>query len=404
MALEWLFVISLTLAPIYAFASGGLQIAHIVMGLYCLGRLVSVRPAFGAPETALSFLCVVIIIREWTATNFGYGSGSGLMEFLYVAFGLLILLCVRTSDLNRLAGAAAWGVWGGAIVALVGVAATDGLSIRGVSIDRAIGTFNNPNQLAYFALLNSCLAMVLWLSGHMRTLTTIVLHVMMAILSMVALSKAGLIAQMAVSAIFLWYIVSKYSSNHWGTIVVLLSGAGVVLAVAAGFFDQFLFVQRLASTGSEADDGFLSRGYAVWLDGSWTSFLFGLGQEGVLLKFGHEVHSTFASFFGKYGAIGGTLFLSFVGGWFHRTKSNFGWTGIGLTFLPVALYGLTHNGSRFMLFWVLVALVGSLKAAHGSVRCYPLRVGQRSLAHNRIGDGALPGGGGGGSLGHERLL
>ena len=50
------------------------------------------------------------------------------------------------------------------------------------------------------------------------------------------------------------------------------------------------------------------------------------------------------------------IFLGiFVTGW------SFGFIGIFLINLPPMLYGITHNGIRFTIFWILISLTLSQK-------------------------------------------
>jgi hypothetical protein len=58
----------------------------------------------------------------------------------------------------------------------------------------------------------------------------------------------------------------------------------------------------------------------------------------------------------KYGVIGLGLFLTFWYLWFRRTLAEFGLLGVLLINVPASFYGITHNGSRFAIFWLLIGL------------------------------------------------
>ena len=138
------------------------------------------------------------------------------------------------------------------------------------------------------------------------------------------------------------------------TVVVLLAGYWIYTTEV---LDDYLFVQRLEGIGGQRDDSLERRGYSVYFDGTVSTFLFGLGQLGAVYKnHNREIHSTIFSFFANYGVIGGTLFLSFIILWLRRIWQILGAKGIAMVAAPIMLYGITHNGSRFAIFWVIVAV------------------------------------------------
>jgi hypothetical protein len=120
--------------------------------------------------------------------------------------------------------------------------------------------------------------------------------------------------------------------------------------------DQYSFVQRIESIDSQSDNSLQGRGYTLFLNGSALTLIGGFGFTKTLSIVGHEVHSTLFSFFTYYGVIGGVLFLVFNIFWVRRVWKDMGAVGVALVVLPVVFYGLTHNGSRFAIFWLLLAL------------------------------------------------
>jgi hypothetical protein len=70
----------------------------------------------------------------------------------------------------------------------------------------------------------------------------------------------------------------------------------------------------------------------------------------------HELHSSLATLFFCYGIVGILLFLRFLWG----TMSGAGiraWVIVGAGLA----YGMTHQGLRFRLLWVLLAMVAALR-------------------------------------------
>src|SRR5690606_30754675 len=80
-----------------------------------------------------------------------------------------------------------------------------------------------------------------------------------------------------------------------------------------------------------------------------------LGKQNINDIVGHEVHSTFASVLNDYGLIGFILLASAVVKWARALWRRFGLTGLFCLTAPSLLYGITHNGTRFTIFWLLFA-------------------------------------------------
>jgi hypothetical protein len=123
-----------------------------------------------------------------------------------------------------------------------------------------------------------------------------------------------------------------------------------------GALNKFHFVERLQSIGEDSDDNLTERGYRSPFQHGAVGFLVGLGDERVKDIVGHEVHSTFWSYLMKYGVVGLGLFLTFWYLWIRRTMAEFGLLGVLLINMPASIYGITHNGSRFAIFWLMIGL------------------------------------------------
>jgi hypothetical protein len=83
-------------------------------------------------------------------------------------------------------------------------------------------------------------------------------------------------------------------------------------------------------------------------EGAYTRFKSDIGS--------HELHSSLGTLFFSYGIVGTSLFASFG----FILLRGAGLRGV-LQVIPAALYGLTHQGLRFTLLWVLLATVASAK-------------------------------------------
>jgi hypothetical protein len=106
---------------------------------------------------------------------------------------------------------------------------------------------------------------------------------------------------------------------------------------------------------SESDSSLESRGYFILLEGNAFNALFGMGGAEVERVLGHEVHSTLASVASIFGFVGLRLFVGVLSIWASRIYRHFGFIGLVCIVGAPMLYGITHNGTRFVVFWVLFA-------------------------------------------------
>jgi len=111
--------------------------------------------------------------------------------------------------------------------------------------------------------------------------------------------------------------------------------------------------KRLESIGMDNDDSLEGRGYNRIFDYP-EYWIFGAG-EGEYTRFEGfqlEMHSTLGNIQASYGLIGLCLFLCFL---FLTIRKDL--SGSWYIILFIMTYGLTHNGIRNSLFWILIALI-----------------------------------------------
>jgi hypothetical protein len=180
------------------------------------------------------------------------------------------------------------------------------------------------------------------------------------LMSIVSLSKAAMVANFVVLPFVLQSILRFRWYFFWGVVTVC---ALVLLTLyLQGELAEYLFVQRLGGMVSEEDSSLAARGYYALQGASGLQLLFGLVTRGVLDVVGHEVHSTLASALSNYGVVGLLLFASALLIWAYYLLRDHGVFGLLSVAAPAMLYGLTHNGARFAIFWVLFA--ASMAATH----------------------------------------
>lgn len=223
---------------------------------------------------------------------------------------------------------------------------------------RQIGFLNNPNQLGYYSLL--ILAFLMFFSSKLKIRFSwfILAMVGSVILILASLSKAAIVSMVG---LFVFYLfannINKKLKKKFVVYLVLFSTLVFAVYKATDFFQENQLVnsvqERIDSIGNDADDNLEGRGYdrlynnpEYWLTGA------GEGAYYRFSKSNFELHSTLGNLLISYGIVGLTLFALMV--LFALRNDRFRSAYIVL-FLMV--YGLTHNGVRNSLLWILLALI-----------------------------------------------
>ncbi|HPH64350.1 MAG TPA: hypothetical protein PLF40_01325, partial [Kofleriaceae bacterium] len=230
--------------------------------------------------------------------------------------------------------------------------------------------FNNPNQLGYYAILSASLLFLGQVRGWLSTMQAVVGTVACTYLALISASKAALVCIVLV-------IVIGMLSRIRTIIVTALVFSAFVLVV-----EPYTHVIERATNRVQNDEtaGFFEeRGYdritqhpEYWLLGSGEG---GYRRYAGLSVIGsHELHSSAGTLFFCYGIVGTLLFLAFLG----RVVVGAG-LQTALLLAPAAAYGLSHQGLRFTLLWVLMACVVAIKEARRQTRIDALALHQAAL-------------------------
>ena len=227
----------------------------------------------------------------------------------------------------------------------------------GIDLFRNTGTFNNPNQLAYWALLSMAILVILK-RDRPFTLLDLALFGMLYYLQTLSLSKAGLI----VSALMAPLILFVPNMPGTGRMIGLFAILAFLVTQAMDpetlqrrltQIDQFTaVVNRIENIGQEGDDSAAGRGYDRLI--KYPQYLiFGAG-EGAFFRFGigaQEIHSGIATLIFCYGITGAVFFFLFLYATFRKLPTQY-----GLLLMMVFLFGIPHQNIRFTYFWVFLAL------------------------------------------------
>jgi hypothetical protein len=313
---------------------------------------------------AFCLLDAVIVARcSWEVL--ATGNFAELLPAAFFLFNAVIVLALRAfverEDGMRL-------VCRGILAALV--VAVAGIFVLGVresigTNTRIAGTFNNPNQLGYFSTCMGSLLAALYFRGQLSPRVLCCGLLATGFLAVVSLSKAAMVS----FGIGVGFLVLGFRRSSSGLLVGILALlATLALATSSlesGMFDDVPFVQRLRLIGNDSDDTLEARGYGLVVSDEPSVILFGRGHGEVVDILGGEVHSTLGSVWVEYGAVGWLIFVGLLWAWARSLHARHGLLRTLAIVAPPLLYGVTHNGSRATMFWVLMAVSHAVHATAG---------------------------------------
>jgi hypothetical protein len=228
---------------------------------------------------------------------------------------------------------------------------------------RAIGTFNNPNQLGYWSLVVGCCWLVLKRDQKL-TATDFLVLCGAGYLTATSLSKAAMLSFTLV--LLIGMVVQRLTrSAKLMLLAMVFAGTSSVLLNPSSIERLFSIElvqrvdKRLAAIGQQGDDSAAGRGY----DRIWKypeHLIFGAG-EGATWRFSgseivreknKEMHSTLGTVLFSYGIIGFALFCALLVMVFREAP-----LAHKLYSLPIWAYGMTHQGLRDTMLWVFLGTV-----------------------------------------------
>jgi hypothetical protein len=360
----------------YAAGQGGAQPADIAMvGAF----LVLISPRAVVRLAGVNMFLLLLML--WAAAvNFGWSMATSNPEFItsmsYYLFNLGIVLAVlwtrqknpRLFDLFM-------------PVALLAALATQVTLTFFSGTYRSDGTFNNPNQLAFWALC--CLS--IWILVRRARISPLDLAVALGFcwVELCSLSRAGMGAMALL--ILIWLLRGVRTLRQRLIALGIAIFAAVLLAltptVSAKLADSDLAAKAEARMNRQSQlSQFEYRGYDRIVEFAG-HIVIGAG-EGEKERFADtsrkhaiEIHSTFGTLLFSYGILGLTLFFAFL--WrLTRTLSFDRYVYLA----PSLAYGVTHNGLRFSFFWFMVGLLLS----------YAIIEGRRVAARRPVPAGPAP--------------
>lgn len=342
------------ITPLYFFGSGLPQISEWIMTLLFLLNIISILNII-FKKFSLTYSLLFIYIFLVNIFYFYYTQQTGfLVTGLYYIFNWLviglILYLVITEEKKYLKIILYGCITSGILQVFLSVIVPSD-STRNTIL------FNNPNQLAEYALMIAVIG--LYCNSRLKG-RIIVSYTIMGIglyLSYLSASKAGIVSLLVLAIIFL-IINSKSLIEKLSALLVsvlLLITTYLVFTDSKylyGINNQIDLILRRFNHNSNHDTGiFLERGYNRIIEFP-QYIIFGAG-EGYLERFNTniELHSLFGTLLFSYGLIGLILFLILITYLIFNLKFTTYYILIG----PF-LYSITHQGLRETFLWILIAL------------------------------------------------
>jgi hypothetical protein len=357
---SFLLAIGIALIPVYTFSSGGAQPTHIMLAMFSIVTLLRK----GIPAEIWIILLSAISFYSFFVESFytiAGGNPASLMSSLFFLYNLFLVTAIYSYCRRYGISALVPGVIAACVIAIVAVNVS-GVFLQESGQGRGTGTFNNPNQLGYFSVCILSLTYLLYRHGHLKYIIAIGMFLVAIFLSIASLSKAAMVANFTVAFLVLKPVSAESSTNNrilriciaffWFSLVVF-GVTAIFVSYQQGALDEFIFLQRLQGMTQESDSSLESRGYFAFLEGNILQIVFGLGAGEVAEIVGHEVHSTLASVLNNNGIVGFLLFSGALVVWALNLWRAYGFVGMCCLTGPAMLYGITHNGTRFTIFWVL---------------------------------------------------
>jgi hypothetical protein len=358
---KFFYFIGVIFIPIYIFPSGGVQLSDLFFFISLFLFLINGKRSLLFSELKYSsklkylrififwtFIVNLIVFIDWMQTNTLLSSVYYVYNYLIMILTLAFFRLSGNSFLTKIYYSFFISI---ILVFLVAILNFDYLFADKYYFRRAV-SFNNPNQLGYWALMSMT---VLFILKKILSLNKVkyfnvifALGILMTLyLSIISLSKASTIS---VIILIILNSVNNFKIMLFLSFVTIASFSYIQLEE-----DNFIsrIDKRISDVGKANDDNLEGRNYdRLW---KYPEYLFlGAGEGTIEQRFekDNEIHSTIGTIIFSYGFFGTLSFLLFLFSCIRENKYSF------LFFLiPLLLYSITHMGLRTKTFWIILILV-----------------------------------------------
>ena len=375
-------VIVLALLPVYAFSSGGFQLVDIPLFFIIAGTFF-VRES-EKDRDILKNIYYLIPFAVWVILVNGiyfiaYGNNWFLVGTIPVIYAIFLMYTfyniftklIRENDIKY--------IYIGLILSIILCFTVKGYSEEG----RAILSFNDPNQLGYFAVLILSYVIILLsykaeykINKFLYTIMDIVIIIAAHFFLFLSLSRSTMAA-----FIFLDICLLKNIKNSRQ--ILQISMAILLMTVFILFLRPNFIQERMATRGTQFEEKNMAENLKTRLLKPFahfegTDFLFGQGSgtrsnkttmAGLKVsQTGIEVHNMFGEVFREFGLIGLSLYLFWLIKFIlcvRGVKDSF-WVLAGIFTFNMAI-----NGMRWRAFWIFLAFLLAMAGLYKRDREHP---------------------------------
>lgn len=362
----WIVAAYLVLKMLYVFGTGSAQPADIMLTALALVVVSPRRLITFMKENYVYFIFliwIVLVNAFWAGIYFRFDFMTSASYYLFNAILLVAVYSIRGNapvDFDRIA---ILGLRASILIQVVAVLADAGYA-------RAVGTFNNPNQLAYWGV--AVMSMYLLIRRNVTNWIDLPFLLLGTYCVVASLSRAGTIGVAVMLAAWFWIALETPGRRAIGALCGVLLVVGIIegpdlLQFAQGSETVTNFEARLETR--QGEDSASVRNWDRVTD-FYEYTILGSG-EGYFRRwegntgYAIEIHSTFFTLLFSYGVIGLGLFLAFM----FSVARRIPWSQSAYL-LPSLFYGISHQGLRFSFFWLLIGVMCSL-AAHSRETVVP---------------------------------
>lgn len=336
----------------YVFNEGLAQPADI--GLAAIGLLIA------KPSMILDFMkrnIILFVLLGWIATvNIVWVALTGklniatpILYYMFNAVVAMVVYAVRPRNAELFDRYVIYAIRAAAVFQLGALMLDDNF--------RPLGTFQNPNQLAYWGVV--ILSLYLLIRRNQSNWLDLPFLLILAYCVIASLSRAGAIAVLLLLSLWFWIVMKAPMKRALGALVGLMI---MLVASQTGYIENFLSKSETVENFEFRDridhdkSTFEERNYDRIVE-YYEYTLFGAG-EGYYTRFepanvlAVEIHSSFGTMLFSYGVIGLLLFCTFMWNVLRSLPLALSWY-----LVPSLLYGITHQGLRFSFFWVLIGIM-----------------------------------------------
>lgn len=348
------------LTPFYLWSSGLPQLADFILVLALILYFLKFRFKLMMEKSSKRIMILLVIFLMWVAiinlvwtVLLSYNLFRPILYYLFniiIAIGSISLLSNYKERLLQVINKSI-------IISLV-IQFLYFITSGGVGLGRTTLSFNNPNQLGYFGILSAALLIIISNKLKKRSNNLIIGLLISFLLVLVSLSNASIISYLLL--VFLYIFSNQTSIKSKRKLIIITS---IIMFLVIYIYNNSFIIQeniffqslvnRLSQTSEKVDSSLYVRGYDRIVNyPQYLIFGAGEGQNYRFSSSGLELHSTLGNIQFSYGLIGTLLFSGIIFKALYQDKFKH-WYLI----VSIFIYGLTHNGLRNSMLWIIIALL-----------------------------------------------